>query len=331
ETGVRIIKSKSVDALGNAAISDSGIVVQLRNFQPQITAISDTSVFEDSLFTMHVFASDANPLDSLFFTDNSNFFEVKTITSGHGLVEFTPTNETVGNHQITIYASDGQMIDSTRFNFAVINTNDAPLPFELLSPANGATTDSLNLSLSWVAAVDVDQGDSLYYQVMVSIREDFSDTLMISNTGTTLYRIPAGLQRSMQYFWQVTAIDQAGEKSICKSIFSFTTSGVATDVDGRISGLIPTEFALSQNYPNPFNPETRMEIQLPQNSHIRVMIFNMLGQRVTTLLDERKQAGYYELLWNGQNDAGQRMSSGIYIVSMQAEGFSFNRKMALVQ
>ncbi len=331
KSGVRVIKSKSIDALGNASEADSGIVVQLRNFQPEIATITDTSALEDSLFTMQVIATDANPLDSLTFSDNSQLFEIKTKTSGRGLIEFTPENDDVGVHEITIYVSDGQLMDSTLFSLSVVNVNDAPLPFTLLSPLDGAETDSLNPQLSWSAAVDIDKGDSLYYQVALATQENFSDTLMFVETDNIYYTIPAGLEKSMRYFWQVRAIDLAGASTLSETVFSFTTSGIATDVSKRISGSIPTEFALSQNYPNPFNPETRINIQVPITAQVQVAIFNTLGQRIATLLNKRKQAGYYELIWDGKNEAGQRMSSGIYIVSMQSKHFSYSRKILLVQ
>lgn len=94
---------------------------------------------------------------------------------------------------------------------------------------------------------------------------------------------------------------------------------------------VPFEFHLGQNYPNPFNPETRFEIQLPHASHVRVEVVNILGQNVTTLLDEKRQGGYHKLMWNGQDDLGKLVPSGVYIVSMKVGDFVQTRKIVWLQ
>jgi hypothetical protein len=76
---------------------------------------------------------------------------------------------------------------------------------------------------------------------------------------------------------------------------------------------IPKTFALEQNYPNPFNPSTKIRYQLPLKSIIRVEIYNLLGQRVQTLLDEIQDAGYKSVEWNSTN-----VASGIYFYRLNA-------------
>ncbi|MBI4551415.1 MAG: T9SS type A sorting domain-containing protein [Candidatus Latescibacteria bacterium] len=97
------------------------------------------------------------------------------------------------------------------------------------------------------------------------------------------------------------------------------------------SAAAPTHFELSQNTPNPFNPTTRIEYQLPRSVHVRLMIYNVQGQEVRRLVDVEQQVGVYRVEWNGLNDAGKPVASGIYLYRLQADEFTQTRKMMLVR
>jgi len=90
---------------------------------------------------------------------------------------------------------------------------------------------------------------------------------------------------------------------------------------------IPTEFALSQNYPNPFNPTTSIKYSISQNANVQLIVYNMLGQVVKTLVNNEQEAGYYTIQWNGTNDFGGKVSSGIYIYRIVAGDFTKTIKM----
>jgi len=81
---------------------------------------------------------------------------------------------------------------------------------------------------------------------------------------------------------------------------------------------VPAEFALLQNYPNPFNSETVIRFQLPRAAKVQMYIYNVRGQRVATLIDERMDPGYHKVTWSGRNDQGRQVASGIYIYLIQA-------------
>ena len=93
----------------------------------------------------------------------------------------------------------------------------------------------------------------------------------------------------------------------------------------------PVQFALEQNYPNPFNPVTTINFQLFEKGTVELTIYNLLGEKVRTLLDARRDAGSYSITWNGTNDAGQRVSSGVYFYSLETENSSMMKKMTLVK
>jgi len=94
---------------------------------------------------------------------------------------------------------------------------------------------------------------------------------------------------------------------------------------------IPLKYNLSQNYPNPFNPSTTISYEIPKTSYLTITVFNLLGERIKTLVDEEKQAGRYSVFWDGQNEAGIKMPSGLYFYQMESDGFSRTCKMLLTK
>ena len=100
--------------------------------------------------------------------------------------------------------------------------------------------------------------------------------------------------------------------------------------------VIPKEYALLQNYPNPFNPSTSIEFSLPFNSEVRLIVYNLLGQVVTELVNEEISAGNHSVVWKGTDGNGIQVSSGIYLYKMQATGtngkeFQQIKKMILLK
>ena len=94
---------------------------------------------------------------------------------------------------------------------------------------------------------------------------------------------------------------------------------------------VPLTFDLGQNYPNPFNPETTIEFQLAKKGFVTIAVYNMLGQKIKTLVDDVRSAGKYTLLWNGTDDYGIKVSSGIYFYKMKSVEFTKTQKMLLLK
>ena len=90
---------------------------------------------------------------------------------------------------------------------------------------------------------------------------------------------------------------------------------------------IPVALNLAQNYPNPFNPETVIKYSLPANEHVNLSIYNLLGQKITTLINEQHNAGFHSISWNGKNDTGTLVSSGVYIYQLTVGSKSIRKKM----
>ncbi|MFQ5640078.1 MAG: DNRLRE domain-containing protein, partial [bacterium] len=99
----------------------------------------------------------------------------------------------------------------------------------------------------------------------------------------------------------------------------------------RQDAPVPAIFGLSQNFPNPFNPETRIEFQLPNHSHVTIKIFNTLGQEIRTLVDAPYSSGYHSVRWDGTDRSGNQVASGVYIYKMTADDFHAVKKMSLLR
>ena len=93
----------------------------------------------------------------------------------------------------------------------------------------------------------------------------------------------------------------------------------------------PSRFALFQNHPNPFNPETKISYYLPTASHVRLIVYNILGQKVRTLFDGHQDSGNHTVVWDGRRDDGTPLSSGIYFYRMLAGDFKETKKMSLMK
>ncbi len=94
---------------------------------------------------------------------------------------------------------------------------------------------------------------------------------------------------------------------------------------------VPAEFSLSQNYPNPFNPTTTIRFSLKNNEPVKLVIYNLLGQAVKTLIDKKMTAGGYEIEWNGRDDAGKIVPSGIYLYRLETTSGTITKSMVLLK
>ncbi|MCG8606230.1 T9SS type A sorting domain-containing protein, partial [bacterium] len=94
---------------------------------------------------------------------------------------------------------------------------------------------------------------------------------------------------------------------------------------------VPSEYALLQNYPNPFNPTTEIRFQLPEPSSVVLKIFNAIGQEIRTLTDSQYDSGLHRVRWDGNDENGRAVSSGIYFYKLKAGSFTEVKKMSLLR
>jgi len=112
--------------------------------------------------------------------------------------------------------------------------------------------------------------------------------------------------------------------------FSYAAD-LASDVNDASYDALPRQFAATQNYPNPFNDRTVIEYDLPRRSHVRVDVFNVLGQRVCTLEDAIRSAGRHKVAWSGESEDGQAVSSGVYFYRVATDQGVTARRMTLLK
>tara|TARA_B100000886_G_scaffold179296_1_gene122895 strand:+ start:1051 stop:2868 length:1818 start_codon:yes stop_codon:yes gene_type:complete len=105
-------------------------------------------------------------------------------------------------------------------------------------------------------------------------------------------------------------------------------------VDQMIKDLlefIPNNFSLSKNYPNPFNPVTNLDFSIPKRSNVTLRVFNMMGQEVITLINEKKSYGNYSIAWNGLDNEGLNVASGVYFAELRTRNARSITKMLLLK
>ena len=103
-------------------------------------------------------------------------------------------------------------------------------------------------------------------------------------------------------------------------INEYTVTGI------KQAPVLPDGFALSQNYPNPFNPTTNINFSVGKLSHVELSVYNVLGQKVATLVDQRTPAGAFRVAWDASN-----MSSGLYFYTMKTDNLTVTRKMMVIK
>ena len=124
---------------------------------------------------------------------------------------------------------------------------------------------------------------------------------------------------------QDNAVINAGQYELTVAI------GVGVTVSADEHGLTPESFELYQNFPNPFNPETVIQFDVAKRTEMNISVYNLLGQRVKTLLNKNMAAGTYTLKWNGRDDTGSMLPSGMYFYELKSPLFTSVKKLVLVR
>lgn len=137
------------------------------------------------------------------------------------------------------------------------------------------------------------------------------------------------IESGMTYYYKITATDSAGNESLPSNEVMVKAATITYADD--LSGNTVREFTLGQNYPNPFNPSTTIEYQVPNETKVRIVVYDLLGQEIRRLVDGYQTAGTYQIVWDGRNESGVQMSTGVYFYQMIAGDFAEVRKTALAK
>ncbi len=290
-----------------------------------VNPIADQTIPEDSennilVAGLNTVFSDVDD-DSLIFSAAGP--EELTLSISGDTLSATPEADYFGEVEVIVTASDYNYASvSDTFILTVENINDAPVPGALISPAKGDTVTSIDdISFKWHPAFDVD-GDTLFYTLQI-FGDAFDSTLVSSGDTTANFYGTGLLDFASEYKWIVLVSD--GDFTVTGAdTFSFITPPLLTIDD--ILTEIPIAYALHQNYPNPFNPVTTIRYDMVRSGDVRIIVYNLLGQKVVTLVDENRPAGFHSVKFDAT-----RYSSGIYFYMIETDVFRKIRRMVLVK
>ena len=146
------------------------------------------------------------------------------------------------------------------------------------------------------------------------------------------YTLTDGDGEFIEYFHLVPGeYELLGQGGYNGSVHAEMSWAVATAPISGTNSVVPSAFSLEQNHPNPFNPETEIHFALPDAEHVALKVYNIMGQEVRTLVKSYYGAGYHTIMWNGKNEKGIVVPSGVYLYHLKAGDFSQVRKMILLR
>lgn len=201
-----------------------------------------------------------------------------------------------------------------------VGINNAPSTLQLSYPIDASTLASFENQFTWQKSADIEENGLSY---SLYIFGEGVDTIITNIPDTTVIINLDFLEPGNTYNWTVDATDG----------YSITSS---TDVLGFTMdiqlGVIETStnhlnnYSIDQNYPNPFNPSTEIKFNLPIQSHVLIEVYNILGKKVLSLIDQKLPAGNHQIIFNGDE-----LSSGIYYYRFNAADFLSTKKMILLK
>lgn len=203
------------------------------------------------------------------------------------------------------------------------------LPPVLVSGPDVTIDGERNVTIAWEtdepATSVIEFGDTPAYGAVLS------DSALVTMHRFTLFSV-----LSDTLFYRLQSVDPSGNPYVSPPFF-FSTAVSVHDPDRQTPR--PDRLFLAQNHPNPFNASTMITFQIPQDtgnqvgrpSQVRLTIYNMLGQAVRTLLRDTKDSGTYTLRWNGLDDFGRPVSSGVYLLRLETREFAEIRKILLLR
>jgi hypothetical protein len=319
--GIRVIVADSA----NPALSDTAeFILTVQNTNQAPLAVNDSdSTDEDTAFKITVLANDTDPdgdrlhvLSLILIETTGNV----AIDPGDTTVTYAPAPDSSGVDIFRYVVSDNfGGLDTAGVMIFIKPVNDPPvvgrLPDSLVFAAN--VSDSLDI---WAAVNDVETPDSLLDFDFLAI----PDTLVLNYIPESGILIITAKNNSYGATAQliVTVEDPEGGR-VSGTLRIIVEAVVGID---PFSSIIPREYVLMQNFPNPFNPATKIRFGLPRAEKVRIEVINILGQRVSVVVDEGKEPGYHLVPFDASH-----LSSGIYFYRIQAGSFHAIKKMILLK
>ena len=279
-------------------------------------AQSDTAGFSETPFTAQIAPGETYPLVNIFaaaYPGGSYLANLQIANNSANqpnlIIPVKATVEGLGTALIAVQPTD---IRDT------LKTDDPPSVWTLQIANNGdgqlvgAIADSTENGEGWLTVVGiplffVDPGDTFSAEVMLA---------------------PSALTPGNTYQGWLKIFSNAANFPEMEVPVSLTVVQ-PTGIDGEAA--MPRNFVLYDNYPNPFNPSTTIAFDVPQSSAVNISVYNLVGQKIRTLEDRHLTAGHYELVWDGRDERGTTVGSGVFLVEMVAGNFRSVKKMVLLK
>ncbi len=301
---ITVVEIEETDFIGNY----TGIKLDVRGQPAEVTL--ENLLFHDNTNGLDIFSysSTDNQTDLINATIAGNYYGISVVSTGSSDHQFIVKNTIIDNNNFGMNAdySDSPAIQVKYSDFyANLIALHGDLSGWSVPPSGGDHLGNHTYDPSFVNANE----DDFHLQAS-SLLIDEGDPSMTDRDGST---INMGRYGGTEEYTSVS-----GGESSSKPV-----------VMGKEE--IPVVFALSQNAPNPFNPDTIIAYALPQGEQVKLVIYNVLGQEIRTLVHAFKPAGNYRVVWHGKDDFGRSVSSGIYLYQITAGEFTNTRKMLILK
>ena len=291
----------------------SGSITGITNYRPHFTAVGPKTVMQLDSLSFTVTATDSN--NDVISYSASGLPTGATFNDSTHTFSWRPSYMQLGLYNVTFKATDPYgAYDSMVVPITVTIRYVQPT---ILSYRPAKLPDSVGSGSSMTFGVTVQQVnpyDTLSYtwtvNGVVQSSHDSTLTITLPNTrGNVTVKVvvtdKGGLTATQTWSFLVTAVEEKAS--------------------------LPTKFGLDQNYPNPFNPTTVISFDVPKPSAVRIVVYDILGKEVRTLVNNTMSPGTYHVTWDGLNDEGRQVSSGIYFYRMEAGSFVSMKKMLLLK
>ena len=250
-----------------------------------------------------------------------------TVDAATGQLSWTPTEQQLGFSNVQLRVSDGKGgVDSLTVQFNVIRPENPTISFT-------RTYYNSNTPVGIITVHDdaVDLNSIQVQQVIASLLTSISsktvtcrETAPNSGFFTGVFDMSSSVLVPGDTL-QATYTSSSGQ--VASSIAYWSTATPVVEEHP----IVPDRYELFQNYPNPFNPTTTIKYSLHSSARVTLVIYDVLGQKVTTLVDGIQRAGYYTVTWNGMNQQGISVASGVYFCRLSVGEFTAVKKLMLLR
>ncbi len=297
------------------AVSDPALIVVVEaNVAPTLTLDPNQTSFavnENETLTITLVGSDANAGDVLTY---SAMGLPQGATLVNNVFTWKPSYDQAGAYSVTFKVTDNAgLSDSNTVAIVVNNVNRAPSFTAEIPEGQIVPVHNVPVPYEFIYKANDPDGDQLTFRLVSGPGE-------ISATGEYVW-IPIPSQAGKSY---VLIVEVSDGNLTATSTRTIKASDVVVGVEEEAG--MPKEYSLMQNYPNPFNPTTIIKFALPKDSHVKLSIYNVLGQEVATLVNGFMSAGYHTVKFDASG-----LNTGMYIYKIQADNFVSMKKMMYVK